>query len=80
MPGVLCSNQSVQPQTESVSLMIIIKQLDNKRVDVFTGQGWDQWSRFSVEKGFPQLLQGAALSDEDYKELKNALVQRKVRR
>jgi hypothetical protein len=41
-----------------------------KRVDVFQGTGWDQWSQFSVVKGHPKLEKGGPLSEEDFKALK----------
>lgn len=38
-------------------------------VDVFTGYGWDNYSCFKIEKGKIVLVEGASVSDGDYKKL-----------
>lgn len=35
-------------------------------VDVFTGKGWSQWTRFDTSQGFPKLVAGVPLSEDDY--------------
>lgn len=48
---------------------MFIKQLNKNTVDVFTGNGWENWSRFDLSQGFPKLVSGNALPDEEYKEV-----------
>lgn len=38
-------------------------------VDVFTGSGWDNYSKFEIHKGKVILLDGVSISDADYKQL-----------
>ena len=42
-------------------------------VDVFTGKGWDAWTRFDTSAGFPKMTAGAALSEKQYGIVYNAV-------
>ncbi len=35
-------------------------------VDVFCGKGWDGWTRFNTQSGYPKMVAGAAMSDKQY--------------
>lgn len=53
--------------------MICVKQLDKTTVDVFTGNGWENWTRFTLGVNVPKKVKGQNLSSEDYDELKQLL-------
>lgn len=60
--------------------MLVIKKLNKQTLDVFAGAGWDNWSRFDIGSGFPKLVKGNPLSEDEYKELlSNVKLLRKVR-
>lgn len=40
-------------------------------LDVFTGKGWDQWSRFDTSGGFPKLVKGMIVSEQAYSKIHN---------
>lgn len=42
-------------------------------IDVFTGTGWKNWSRFRLHKRTPLLVAGNGISEEDYRNLKELL-------
>lgn len=50
---------------------------DGKKVDVFTGKGWGNWTRFEVTrsngKAFLKKVAGQPMSNEDFKALCEAL-------
>ena len=50
-----------------------IKQVAKNILDVFTGQGWLNWSRFHVKyhegKAYPKLIKGQPLNKEDFDDL-----------
>jgi hypothetical protein len=52
----------IKPRRESD---VVILPITNG-VDVFTGKGWDQWTRFETKGGYPKLIAGVALSDKQY--------------
>jgi hypothetical protein len=35
-------------------------------VDVFTGKGWDAWTRFDTTQGYPRKMSGPLLTNKDY--------------
>ena len=43
--------------------------VDAKFIDVFTGKGWDNYSRFEHMGKYLKLVKGVGVSDEEYKEL-----------
>lgn len=44
--------------------------LNDKMFDVFTGKGWDNWSRFRKEDGNKlKLIKGSPLSKQDFTKL-----------
>ncbi len=50
-----------------------VKFLDNDTVDVFTGKGWDNWTRFTIKrmkgKVFLSKVSGQSLDREVFKKL-----------
>jgi hypothetical protein len=52
---------------------ILVKKASETVLDVFTGKGWSNWSRFDLihEKGRPilKLIKGKPMSKEDFKQL-----------
>lgn len=52
---------------------IVVKKADEKTLDVFTGKGWVNWSRFEVHfnhnKLGLKLIKGTPMRKEDYKQL-----------
>lgn len=47
--------------------------LENNEFDVFTGQGWKNWSRFRKEYKHLKLVKGAPLTKELYETLTKEL-------
>lgn len=45
---------------------MLIKQVNANTFDVFTGTGWDNWSRFESKKGSLYLVKGNSLNRADY--------------
>jgi hypothetical protein len=60
--------------------MIVVKQLTKTTVDVFTGNGWENWSRFERTNKGPMLIAGQSVSPEEYQEVKNVLSPRNQKR
>ena len=44
-----------------------------KGLDVFTGKGWEQWSRFDCANGYPKLVAGKIISEQAYSKVHNAV-------
>ena len=57
---------------------MIFKFLSKNVVDVFTGNGWDNWSRFQKTAKGPKLVSGAGVTQQEYQEVKNALYSNKA--
>ena len=53
--------------------MIVVKQASDTVVDVFTGKGWSNWTRFEVQhkqgKLHLRLVKGSPMSKEDFHNL-----------
>ena len=52
---------------------MIIKYLTEDVVDVFTGNGWDNWSRFKLGMNTPKKVAGNNLTEKEYADLKQQL-------
>lgn len=52
---------------------IVVLPVDKWKVDVFTGQGWDNHSRFQIFKGHLKLIGGSPVTDSEYKQLQELL-------
>lgn len=52
---------------------MIIKHLDDTRVDVFVDKGWENWTRFEIKrvkgKVYPTKVAGKPLTTEQFKKL-----------
>lgn len=52
---------------------MIQKQVNDTTIDVFTGKGWDNWTRFEVShkhgRLFLKMVKGTPMSKEDFKKL-----------
>lgn len=57
---------------------MIFKFLNKNVVDVFTGDGWSNWSRFQKTAKGPKLVSGAGVTQPEYQEVKNVLYQNKA--
>ncbi len=42
-------------------------------VDVFTGEGWENYSCFRIFRGEPKLISGTPVTDDEYKEIKRLI-------
>jgi enolase len=42
-------------------------------VDVFTGEGWENWTRISIKRGKIQVLAGNQLTAEEIAEIQRGL-------
>lgn len=51
-----------------------IRYANNGLVDVFTGMGWTNWSRFKIEDRKIVLVKGQPVSKEVYKQLWTVLL------
>jgi hypothetical protein len=38
-------------------------------IDVFQGEGWENWSRVSIKRGKAQVIAGGQLTDEQLSEI-----------
>lgn len=56
---------------------MIVKQLNEDTVDVFTGNGWENWSRFKLGVNTPKKVAGQNLTTEEYDDLKKQFYPRK---
>jgi len=52
---------------------IAVFQRNKYLYDVFTGEGWENYSQFRVVKGFPKLVQGTSVTEFEYKEITKCL-------
>ena len=52
---------------------MLIKKLNESTIDVFTGIGWAQWSRFEVKfennRGTLKLIKGRPMDKTDFRQL-----------
>ena len=62
------SSPSVKKGSEQ---LFTLKWVNSHTVDVFTGQGWENWSRFEKKGSLYRLLAGKPLTPQEYIELKN---------
>lgn len=46
-----------------------IISVNRNTIDVFTGEGWENWSRFKLTKHGPKLISGQKLSNENFSNL-----------
>lgn len=57
---------------------MIVKNFNDTTIDVFTGKGWDEWSRFHVsfvkDRLFLKLVKGRPMSKENFSTLYKSLV------
>jgi hypothetical protein len=53
---------------------MIYKHVFKNTVDVFTGKGWENWSRFQLQGKQLKLIKGQPLSKEDYTKLRAELL------
>lgn len=67
----LASFVSSPSEKKEESRSFTLKWLDDRRVDVFRGTGWDNWSRFEKRGNHYKLVSGAPLTPEEYAQLKN---------
>jgi hypothetical protein len=65
--------QSVNSQqltdTSNASSTLEVRYVDNKILDVFRGNGWENWSRFEKRGNHYKLIAGEPLSTQEYNEL-----------
>lgn len=60
--------------TEPVrSADIAVLPVNKELFDIFTGKGWDNWTRFHKTKGALRMVAGEAITDEQYKVLRRSL-------
>lgn len=56
---------------------MIHKQVNDTTIDVFTGKGWSNWTRFEVShkhnKLFLKMVKGTPMSKEDFHQLYETL-------
>lgn len=52
---------------------VVVIPLTNTLCDVYTGEGWENWSRFRILRGTPILLKGDGISEQDYKALQELI-------
>jgi hypothetical protein len=57
---------------------MIIKQVRKNLIDVFIGNGWEQWSRFEKTAKGPKLVAGAGVTNDEYQKVKHALYSKTV--
>lgn len=61
---------SSQSKKDTSTKSITLKWVNDKIVDVFRGQGWDNWSRFERRGNHFKMLDGQPLTTQEYLELK----------
>ena len=54
-------------------MSIVVRRLNPTTVDIFTGNGWDNWSRFQKTDKGPKLIGGKPVTEDEYKEVKGIL-------
>ncbi len=47
---------------------VVVMPLDNNTIDVFVGNGWDNWTRLQREGQNFKILKGEGLNREHFKE------------
>ena len=50
---------------------LTLKWINPQLVDVFRGEGWENWSRFQKKGNHYEMVSGQPLSNQEYVELKN---------
>lgn len=58
---------------QQLSGSVFFKPRSKWIVDVFTGEGWENYSCFRIFRGEPKLIQGTPVTDEEYKEIKRLI-------
>lgn len=48
---------------------VVVLPVDKKVIDVFTGNGWEDWSRFYYTGNYLKLIKGKGVSDDTYAKL-----------
>lgn len=61
-------------------MSITVRRLSSTIVDIFTGNGWENWSRFQKTDKGPKLVAGKPVTDDEYKEVKGVLYAGKVQK
>lgn len=68
-PVQSAASQSVK---EKSAKLLTLKWVTPYLVDVFRGEGWENWSRFQKKGNHFEMLSGQPLTNQEYLELKNA--------
>lgn len=63
------SQSTTQESSESFIPEFVIRQISHNLFDVFTGEGWENWTRFKRVNGRLNLVGGTAVSKELYNTL-----------
>lgn len=58
-------------KSEESEKSITLKWVNDSVVDVFSGMGWENWTRFQKQGSHFKMLAGQPLTTKEYLELKN---------
>lgn len=67
-PAQYAASQSVSDASKE---SLTLKWINGTIVDVFRGNGWDNWSRFQRKGNHFEMLDGQPLTNQEYAQLKN---------